>query len=299
MIPALGLLSATFLMVGCGSDDGTQPSGNNRVALRVTSGIETRAVDNKWQTGDAIGIYMLDGSDVDTYANVRYTTQSDGESGTFNAAEAAKTIYLPTDGSTRDFIAYYPYSDKLTAANTVYAIDLTEQDDQPAIDFMVASKVTGKSRTDYTVPFVFAHKLSKIEMKIEPGADVTATDLAGITVNLTGQPTEGTFDVLASTDVTATSTAMTAITLKAAADGRSAEGIVFPSKDYVGMTLGFHTQGIGDYAWPLSESTKAERFEAGKKYLYTITVNKTAISVTSAITDWIPGNGTGDTGSAE
>ncbi len=63
--------------------------------------------------------------------------------------------------------------------------DTGRQGDQPAIDFMVASKVTGKSRTDYTVPFVFAHKLSKIEMKIEPGADVTATDLAGITVNKT------------------------------------------------------------------------------------------------------------------
>lgn len=49
----------------------------------------------------------------------------------------------------------------------------------------------------------------------------------------------------------------------------------------------------------LSQSLKATKFEAGKKYRYIITVNKTAIDVTSSITDWEPGNKDGETGDAE
>ena len=40
-------------------------------------------------------------------------------------------------------------------------------------------------------------------------------------------------------------------------------------------------------------------FEAGKKYLYTINVNKAEISVTATITDWEPGNNGGESGYAE
>lgn len=42
-----------------------------------------------------------------------------------------------------------------------------------------------------------------------------------------------------------------------------------------------------------------DRFEAGKKYKFNVTLNKTEIDVTSEIVDWISGNGTGDSGEAE
>lgn len=65
------------------------------------------------------------------------------------------------------------------------------------------------------------------------------------------------------------------------------------------MSFVFTTQAIGSYEWALSQSLKATKFEAGKKYRYIITVNKTAIDVTSSITDWEPGNKDGETGDAE
>ena len=34
-----------------------------------------------------------------------------------------------------------------------------------------------------------------------------------------------------------------------------------------------------------------DKFEAGKKYVYDITVNRTGLGVTSTIEDWTPGNG--------
>lgn len=58
------LCAAVSLLAGCtGESDETMPEKDGRVALKVSSGIEvqTRAHDEQWDAGDAIGIYMLDG----------------------------------------------------------------------------------------------------------------------------------------------------------------------------------------------------------------------------------------------
>lgn len=298
----LGLLALPFVFAGCSGDENL-PGGevnDGRVALQVSSGIQTRAFDNQWEDGDEIGIFMLNNGQntvADDYDNVPYRVKSAGTGGkAFDPS--SEVIYFPTNGDKRDFIAYYPYSaDKV--ANGVYNINLTNQNPQKDIDFMLAGKVTDKSRSDANVSFQFVHKLAKIIMDIQPGDGVTADDLKNITVSLTGQPTEGTFDVLNGQHVTVTSTDKKAVTLLAEADGTHAEGIVFPSENYDGMSFAFATQAIGGYEWPLGQSTKATKFEAGKKYRYIITVNKTAIDVTSSITDWEPGNEGGETGDAE
>lgn len=298
----LGLLALPFVLAGCSNDENLSGGNDNngRVALQVSSGIQTRAFDNQWEAGDAIGIFMLNNGQntvADGYDNVPYRVESAGEGGKA-FSPSSEVIYFPSNGDERDFIAYYPYSaDKVV--NGVYHIDLTNQDPQKGIDFMLAGKVADKSRNDATVSFRFTHKLTKIVMDIEPGAGVTADDLKNITVSLTGQPTVGTFDVLNGQHVTVTGTDKKAVTLPANADGTHAEGIVFPSENYAGMSFAFTTQAIGSYEWPLSQSTKATKFEAGKKYLYTITVNKTSIEVTSTIKDWEQGNGDGESGSAE
>ena len=298
----VGVAACTLFAASCGNDDDLPGGSDNdgRVALQVSSGIQTRAFDNQWEDNDQIGIFMLNSGQstvADDYANVPYFVASGGTGGKA-FSPISEIIYLPTDGGKRDFIAYYPYSaDKVT--NGVYNIDLATQDPQKDIDFMLAGKVTDKSRTDASVSFQFAHKLVKIVMDIKPGKGVTADDLKNITVSLTGQPTVGTFDVLNGQNVTLTSTDKKAISLLANADGTRAEGIIFPSADYSGMSFVFTTPAIGNYEWALSQSAKADKFEAGKKYLYTITVNKTDINVTASITDWLPGNAEGESGNAE
>lgn len=295
------LLTLSVALAGCSGDENL-PGGevnDGRVALQVSSGILTRAFDNQWEAGDQIGIFMLGNGQntvADNYGNVPYKVESAGAGGKA-FTPSSEVIYFPTNGDKRDFIAYYPYSaDKVTEG--VYNIDLTVQDPQKGIDFMLAGKVTDKSCTDANVPFQFAHKLAKIVMDIKPGDGVTADDLKNVAVSLTGQPTEGTFDVLNGRNVTATSTDKKAIILLTNANGTHAEGIVFPSENYNGMSFAFTTQAIGSYEWPLSKSA-AIKFESGKKYLYTITMNKTAIEVTATIKDWEPGNDGDENGSAE
>lgn len=291
-------LLAALMLTACGNED-EQVQDVGRVPLQVTSGIQTRAVNNQWEADDAIGIYAFEEGTTtvaDNYANVRYTTSTDGANGTFTPA--GTTIYLPTDNTTRDFVAYYPQG---TLANDVYAVDVKDQSDQSAIDLMSAG-TQHASRFSPTVTFNFTHKLSKVEVTLQAGDGLTASDLAGLKVELTGQRTAATFDVKQPTSAVVVDTEIqpATISLLTAANGQSAEAIVLPSADYAGMSLLITlADGNSVFTWALANSVNATKFEEGKKYLYNITLNKTEIIVTATISNWEPGNGTtGETGSA-
>lgn len=312
-----GAAACTLFLAGCSTEE--IPSGGNdnngRVALQVTSGIQTRAYDDRWEANDAIGIFALmpgtteiatDETSGTAQGNRQYSTLENAL-GTFNPADENATIYLPVDGSTRDFIAYYPYKPEM--AGSTYKIDLSNQAEQKNIDFMVSttqqaegsSKTKGISKTDPSVQFRFEHKLSKVRLNIETGNGFAGnhSELAGMTVALTGQQTTADFDVLTDDEVTIAK-GYEGIDLLTAENGRTSEGIVMPSYDYDGMRFEFHVKGhVQPYVWELNNSEKATRFDPGKEYIYNITIHKTAIEVTATIKDWEAGNGDGESGSAE
>ena len=290
------MMLAALALTACTNDEAvTTQTDENRVALNVSSDIRTRAYDDTWEAGDCIGIFAFEQRTTtvaDSYANIPYVTQTGG---TF--APDGTIIYLPTDDTQRDFVAYYPYTTTLT--NNVYIIDVSDQSEQAAIDLMAAGTQTA-SRTNPNVAFTFTHKLSKVEITLAAGTGMTESDLEGLTVELTGQQTAATFDVTQPTSAVSVTTGMVMpVTLLTNAQGTSAEGIVLPSDSYEDMSLDITlTDGTSKFSWSLSNATQSTKFEEGKKYLYTITVNKSDISVTATITDWIPGNSGGETGDA-
>lgn len=299
---ALLIFASAALLAGCSSEENEgMTAGDGRVALQVSSGIDvqTRAHDGSWDKGDAIGIYMLD-DDTPESSNCKYTTKDEKQQGSFTAAEG-QTIYFPTNGDTRDFIAYYPWREYLTESST-YNVDVTDQSTQEAIDLMGTAKVPDKSKSDPAVAFTFTHKLVKLYMNIKPdGSSLDLSDLEGLKVTITNQRTKATYDVLAGGNVTVETSGDTKeITLKTASDGTSAEGIVLPAEDTAGMLLTFELGSGENFTWAVKNASKSQKFIAGSKYLYTITVGKTALEVTSTVTDWTPGNGDGgESGSAQ
>lgn len=299
----MALCAATSLLAGCaGDDDGTMPENDGRVALQVSSGIDvqTRAHDDTWDAGDAIGIYMLNGTTVEA-TNQKYTTTATGESGTFTAADG-QAIYFPVDGSQRDFTAYYPYRTPLANGN-LYAVNIKEQAVQKDIDLMGAGKVTGKTKNDPAVAFEFQHKLVKLYLTIKPdGTSLFADDLKGLEIDITNQKTQATYDVVAGGSVTVNADDNTpaAVTLLTNADGTSSEGIVLPNTTTESMQFVFRLKDATVFTWDIHKAEKSKLFEAGNKYVYTISIGKTGIEVASTVKDWTPGNGAGgETGSAE
>lgn len=300
MLRQAAICAAVFLPAGCGGSDTGSPD-DGRVALEVKGGIDvlSRAADNTWDEGDAIGIFMLDGDTPDA-ANRKYATAAGGKDGSFAPAADDQTIYFPADGTARDFVAYYPYRETLAAGNA-YPVDVSDQAVQADIDLTSAARVTGKTKNDPAVAFEFRHRLVKLHLTILPdGTSLTARDLAGMTVTLTHQRTRATFDAVAGDAVTVdTGTAPADILLLTTADGSRAEGIVLPAGDTEGMTLLFRLADGSPFTWTVKNAPLSQKFDAGSKYVYTVTLGRTAMNVTSSVTPWTPGNGSGESGNAE
>ena len=203
------------------------------VALQVTSGIQTHAYDDQWEKGDEIGIFGFTQGDApaQAYTNERYVTT--GGDGVFTPD--GTTIYVPTDGSSLDFVAYYPHTTDLE--NGIYTVDVEDQSDLSTIDLMAAGRQTA-NRIKNTVTFNFEHKLSKIVLNFADGDGITLSELAGMKVQLTNQRTKATFDVTKPDgEVVVGTDSPIDITLFTDADGMSSEGIVLPSANFDNMTL--------------------------------------------------------------
>ena len=292
-IGALLLLIGGLSLSACSNEE--MPVDDGRVALQVTSGIQTRAFDDEWEADDRIGIFGYKGTEVWS-DNVQYVTSNGGSNGSFASAPYETTIYLPVDDSKLDFIAYYPYKADLGNDN-IYTVDVTDQSDQGNIDLMAASKQTA-DRINPKVAFNFVHKLSKIEFTFKAGDGMAAAELAGMKVQLTNQQPKATFNVMQPDGEVAvgTDTPVT-LELKTNEEGTLAEGILLPSANFDDMTLQLELTSGESFNWELSNST-AEKFEAGHKYVYNITVNRLGLAVTATITDWEDGNGGGEPGNA-
>lgn len=186
--PAAALLLLS--LAACNNEEIT-PNPDTRVALQVTSGIQTRAYDDQWEENDDIGIFVFTQGDAPTqaYSNVRYVTRSGDGAFTPDGT----TIYLPTDGSSLDFVAYYPYT-ATAMTDGVYTVNVTDQSDQSTIDLMAAGTQTA-DRINNTVTFNFEHKLSKIVLTFKPGDGMALSELSGMKVQLTNQQPKATFDV--------------------------------------------------------------------------------------------------------
>ena len=313
LLCAAALCMAALLPAGCGNDNETDSGGtaDKRIALHVTGGInvqpqaspQTRARDAAWDRGDQIGIYMFAAGTTgiaEEAENIPYTTTD--ATGSF--APAGTPVYFPVDGSNVDLHAWYPYADVSEAAWTA---DLTDQTSQPALDLMTADAKsemgeggTVHNKDNPDVAFNFRHRLTKLVLTINPGNGINAADLAGLKVEITKQPATATYDPRY--DAPGTVKAYTFITLLTNTDGRSAQAILFPNdvaenSPQTGRQLVFTLKTTGEqFHWDIPDT---KNFNAGDKNLYTITMNRTGLDVTSEITDWAAGNGDGEEGSAE
>ncbi|WP_208094650.1 fimbrillin family protein [Mucilaginibacter agri] len=249
----------------------------------IAGQIKTKASNDKWDSNDAIGVFMKTGTGLSTVlaSNKSYTTiNGDGE---FSPSAADQTLYYPEDG-TVDFIAYYPY--KQTITSNKYPVDLSSQSNQAAIDLLYANNATGLSKTSTEANLAFSHQLSKIELTVKNGTGVA--DLNGLGVSLNGLNTKADFDLGTGTlsnvsqaaDVSAKLTTQTASVL--------AEAIVLPVADATGNVITF-TLPAGQFKLTLPAGSK---FEAGKKYAYDIELKKdatsqpTAVALSATITNW-------------
>jgi hypothetical protein len=261
-------------------------------------GIKTLAAESSWDSTDDIGVFMVDNATTDVRneaANKQYRT-ADG-SGNFTAFNAANTIYYPVNGDKVDFIAYYPYDQLITTLGD-YSVDVSNQTASADIDLLYATANNGDAGYDKNssslIALTFNHKLSKLTLNITNEEDVTqitAADLAAMTVSIAGLNTKATFNLAAGTLGAGSTKA--AITPRTVTAGAKYEAILLP-ETFTGATVTFAIptgSSAGNYNWTIPDGA----FDSGKEYVYTVAFTGTngAISVTGTIDPWIVVNGTG------
>lgn len=253
-----------------------------RFSSSIAGAVKTKALNDTWESGDAIGVFMKSAAGLTNAlaSNKNYVTTGSGE---FKSSATDQTIFYPADGSTVDFVAYYPY--KQSNAGNIYSVDITNQNSQSAIDLLYSNNATGLSKTSTNANLVFSHQLSKVELTVKNGFGVS--DLNGLGVSLGGFNTKANFDL--ATGVLSGNTQSVDFVAKTTAKTGSvvAEAIVLPTADASGKVITFSLPS-GSFKLTLPANTK---FEQGKKYTYEIELKNggndpVAIALSAVITNW-------------
>ena len=274
-------LLASLLMlaaVSCSKEKEILPDTAAAVRFSVAiagNNATTRAAGTQWTAGDKIGIHMTDGMVVTAYQNMPYTADANG-----NFTATAGDMYYPANGSMVGFTAYYPYNTALQ--NGSFAVDLTDQSNPETIDLLYASTMAQHSKLSTgSVTLPFRHVMSKLVLKTVAGAGFTATDLAGMSVSITGLNSAATFNTVSGE---LTDRAMHApIVPYIEMDGSHYEAIVLPAAIAAqSMKVTFTVNG-NHYVWyaPALSLAPATLHE------WTITISHTGITATATnIAPW-------------
>ena len=277
---ALALLAGA--MVSCNTEDTASTTPNGKVAVQFTGGISvnTRASGLAWADGDRIGIFMT-GANQSLSAdaikegvdNVCYQTSG---SIAFSPISGGKTIYYPIDGDV-DFYSYYPYT---TVSNYKVALNVADQTNQEAIDFMYA-KTTGRNKATPQVDLRFSHMLSRLILNVQPGNGLTEDDLNKLKVTIKDQNTTATFN-LADGVISGDGNPVN-IKMKAVQVGKRYEAILLPTASKI-REIEFDLDNGYDapFVWKMDSELKG-----GNLYNYTtVKLTRSTVDMNGIIESW-------------
>lgn len=254
-----GGLTALLILQACENkipETTTTESPVNEVTFTSTidDASASRAYDSQWEAGDKIGVYMAaSGTNEPQGENIPYITEQND--GFFIAGNDGGALAFPEDGTEVDFTAYYPYDADVTTSYPEYAIDVTDQSRQSAIDLMIANNLTKRSIENLKTGNVlqFRHVLSKLVINISPaqkGIRLTVLDVpATATVNL---ETEAITPMQETAD----------IPMHVNEEGTQAEAILIPQDNLSGrLRIKVELDGKS-----VEETTEITKLEPGIKY---------------------------------
>ena len=252
--------------------------------LSDDSKVTTRAVDNAWESGDAIGVFMKKaGVTLEHPAlseNAKYTTAG---TSSFTPARETDKLYYPFDKSDVDFISYYPYTASLNGMN--YEIDVADQSNLSDIDLLYSNNIAAVNFDNVNINLNFAHQLTKVVLKIT--TNYTGKDLSTLSAKITNVNTKASFSLVDGTITAASDPADVFFYLNS--EKTLAQAIVLPESNLTNKKLVLSIDGT-NYSYPLSSSTTITSFKKSQQCEYTITIEPThgpiLNGVTAEITNW-------------
>lgn len=298
----LSLITGSILS-GCSNEPGNNnipsippeptPNQSQKMEIKINPSItQTKATDNGFESGDCIGLYVVNyngntpgslqnsGNHVD---NMRHTY-----SGVWTPDSK---IYWADNATYADIYMYYPY----TAVSSVSAMPFLVKADQSneanykASDLMIG-KASNITPTESAVSIVAHHVMSRISISIEAGNGFTNESLAkgDVTVKINGIRTEASVNI-ANASVSAAGNPTNIIPFKSNGSYRA---LLVP-QTVESCNLITVTVDGKDY-----NLQKGFTFEGGKNHNFTVTLSKTSTGVNVTIGAW-DNDGTDNGGTAE
>lgn len=266
-------------------------SGNNEkiplpvkpteIPINVSMGVWTRATDTAYESGDKVGIYVVNynGSTAGTLQssgnhvdNMRfsYTTKWTPDT----------EIYWKDQTTKADFYCYYPYGSPadISAYAFTTKADQSKLADYKASEFLWG-KATGMNPTANAVPITTNRSMSNMLIYVVAGKGFTAETLAAAnkSVKISNVKTSATVDLRTGV-ATATGSAAEVIPYN---EGEYYRALIVPQTVADGSNLITVTVDGVDYTL-----AKGFTFKANTQHKFTVTVNKSSGGVDIGIGDW-------------
>lgn len=266
-------------------------SGNNeeiplpvkptKIPINVSMGVWTRATDTSYESGDKVGIYVVNynGSTAGTLQssgnhvdNMRfsYTTKWTPDT----------EIYWKDQTTKADFYCYYPYGSPadVSAHSFVTKADQSKLADYKASEFLWG-KASGITPTANAVPIITNRSMSNMLIYVVAGKGFTAETLAAAnkSVTISNVKTSATVDLRTGVAM-ATGSAAEVIPYN---EGEYYRALIVPQTVADGSNLITVTVDGVDYTL-----AKGFTFKANTQHKFTVTVNKSSGGVDIGIGDW-------------
>lgn len=259
----------SFIIVASCEKKDLHPLREQSAAIQFTSSITneiiTRASGSAWDAGDSIGIFVNSAANNSPISgNKKYTTNN----GDGNFTSAGSLTY-PNDGSSVNFIAYYPYSSNVS--NNIYKVDVSSQANLSALDLLYANNATNFSSASSAIPNLeFTHQLAMVNLTVQAGAGIDSLD--GLTASFVDFNTRADFDLVTGNLSAGSNPANinAKVTGNANAE-KQVTAIMLPLANASGKKILFSLPGGDTYTWTMPAGATLEK---GKSFSYTIMLQK-------------------------
>lgn len=271
---------------GKGGDDPVIPPGpEERLPIRISSAPETRATDNAFETGDRIGVFVVnrnaDGSAVPLKTSGNYIDNTMYSLyGTWTAAE---TEYWKDNTTHADFYMYYPYTGTI---NNVEAMPWSVRADQSTEGGYKASELLIGKTLDVApgedaVTISARHVMAQVAVTLTAGNGFLPSDISNgdISVRINNMKTLAAANI-ATGDVSAIGGATDITPWR---ENGIYKALVVPQTLGDGYIIKVTADGT-DFL--LKKDTALKAFEAGHTYQFTVTLSKTTSGMNATIVKW-------------
>lgn len=304
------LLAIILLGYGCSNEDSDWSPGEKLTPVQFFSesiniaNSTAGTTESLWNKYADIGMFMIKHNQVLNMNSILEGSYNQwyksNNAGVFDPRYTENTIFFPMNNEKVDFISYYPYQHPSSLSNSFqFNIRLhgykNISEDYGVLYVRANNEGKGYDKFDKaSIHLKFKRVMSQLVVNVEKGVGMGNVDLSMMEVEVEGRSSSAKFDLTDGKSFSELAVEGAIKLVSTAGDKLTYRAALIPEGKKTKSQVVFKLNKDKFY-WDISDID----FAQGKQYIYTVTINKTGISVSDniSIVDW-EDNGEKETGDA-